>query len=420
MRTILKDRKFSVLASLTPALAFMASMVLPLTASASKAAPELPIGQQKEWTLLVFLNGHNNLDSFGAKDINEMEKVGSTDKVHVVVQWASLKGGQTKRLYVTKDNNTGSVTSPVIETLPPVDMGDWRNLVEFARWSAERFPSEKIMVDVWDHGGGWHRRKALGDVAARDISWDDKTGSVITTEQLGDAMLQIAANRGSKVDLYGSDACLMSMAEVASEMRNSVSVFAGSQEVEPGDGWDYGSFLTRWNALEDASALNVGKALADSYKESYSGGSQGTQDVTFSIFDLEKSDALHSSMRTLASNLQKLSSAERRKIVDAARNSQHFTYADYADLIDFLNIVERARITEIDAQSIRGVRDAVSEYVAYNVVSSAYSRAHGVAIWAPYSKSKFNSYATRYRGLEFSKETQWADTLKYILQDVAN
>ena len=44
-------------------------LVLPLVSMA--ATPDEPAGtapQEKEWTLLVFLNGHNNLDSYGKAD----------------------------------------------------------------------------------------------------------------------------------------------------------------------------------------------------------------------------------------------------------------------------------------------------------------------------------------------------------------
>jgi hypothetical protein len=32
----------------------------------------------KDWTLLVFINGHSNLDPYGDSDINEMESAGRT------------------------------------------------------------------------------------------------------------------------------------------------------------------------------------------------------------------------------------------------------------------------------------------------------------------------------------------------------
>jgi hypothetical protein len=40
----------------------------------------------REWTVLGYLAGDNNLDGAAVEDINEMEVVGSTDQVNVVVQ----------------------------------------------------------------------------------------------------------------------------------------------------------------------------------------------------------------------------------------------------------------------------------------------------------------------------------------------
>lgn len=79
-----------------------------------------------EWTFLVFLNGNNSLDFFGPEDINEMEQVGSTTKINVVVQWASLARNDVYRMKIEKDNNTQEVTSPIIQNLGDVDMGDYK------------------------------------------------------------------------------------------------------------------------------------------------------------------------------------------------------------------------------------------------------------------------------------------------------
>ncbi|MFZ9594816.1 MAG: hypothetical protein ACO3A2_01925, partial [Bdellovibrionia bacterium] len=70
--------------------------------------------QEKEWTFLTFMNGKNNLDSFGALNINQMEKVGSTDQINVVVQWASLKNKSVKRLFINQDQNPKKVTSHIL------------------------------------------------------------------------------------------------------------------------------------------------------------------------------------------------------------------------------------------------------------------------------------------------------------------
>ena len=65
------------------------------------------------WTVMVYLDGDNNLEPAAIDDLNEMEAVGSTNKVNVVVQfdrhaaYDNTNGNWTtcKRYYVTKDAN---------------------------------------------------------------------------------------------------------------------------------------------------------------------------------------------------------------------------------------------------------------------------------------------------------------------------
>ena len=57
----------------------------------------------KEWTVMVFINGHNNLSPYALKDLNEMEMVGSTDQINLVTQWASMESETTKRMLMKMD-----------------------------------------------------------------------------------------------------------------------------------------------------------------------------------------------------------------------------------------------------------------------------------------------------------------------------
>src|SRR6185312_17425586 len=241
--------------------AFLA-FALTMTIFSANAHAEGTTAAQKDWTFLVYINGHNNLDSYGAQNIKSMEQVGSSDKLNIVVQWASLANNDTRRLLIQKDT-TGSqdVTSPVVQSLPRVDMGNYHSLVDFVKWGAQNYPAKHYFVAVWDHGNGWHLQSMGGNMHANDISWDDDSGNNITTEQLGQAMGEIATAIGHKVDIYGSDACLMAMAEVAGEMKDSVSVFVGSQETEPGAGWPYATFLADWENNPSMSAQQIGATL---------------------------------------------------------------------------------------------------------------------------------------------------------------
>ena len=39
-----------------------------------------------KWTIMIYLDSDNNLESAGIEDFNEMEMIGSTDEVNIIVQ----------------------------------------------------------------------------------------------------------------------------------------------------------------------------------------------------------------------------------------------------------------------------------------------------------------------------------------------
>jgi len=366
----------------------------------------------KDWTFLVFLNGNNNLDPYGAMDINEMEAVGSTDRVNVVVQWASLQAKNVRRLLVKRDSDPSKVTSPILENMGAVDMGDYRNLVEFVKWASVKYPAKNYFIDVWNHGSGWHRKSAV--ISPRDISYDDLTGNSISTEQLGVAMKESSVIIGKKVAIYGSDACLMSMAEVADEMADSVEIFVGSEEVEPAEGWPYDKLLERWNSRTEATPAVVAQYLTEEYVRSYSGGSQGSSEVTFSAFDLTKMANVNSAVKDLGAHLRTFDANDKKKILNAVSQTQFFTYRDYGDALDFLKQLEGTGL-RLDSRLLGSVREAVAGFVIANVGTPAYSRATGVALWLPASKFSYDTYSTRYRALQFHLDTGWGDTMQALM-----
>jgi Clostripain family len=366
---------------------------------------------QKEWTFLIYLNGNNNLDSFGTFNLKEMEKVGSTNDVNVVVQWASQAVTKTKRLLVQKSTDASQVTSPSVEELPRVDMGDYQTLIDFVRWGVQNYPAKHYFIDVWNHGNGWHRSLKQ---TIRDISYDEISGNSITTQQLGLALADAAKVMGHKVDVYGSDACLMAMAEVAEEVADSVQVFAGSEEVEPGDGWPYDAVLTRWTANPTASASDVAKILVEEYVKSYQGGEHGTSEVTFSAFDLSKFSAFDSVFKDLATTVKGLNSADHKKVLATAKKSQRFYLRDYVDASDFLTNLGKEGITEITSDKIAALQTALSNLIIENQVTTSFTKAKGISMWIPPSKSTYSQYSDKYQALKFQANTGWGSALQTL------
>ncbi|MCB0369022.1 MAG: hypothetical protein KDD45_06100, partial [Bdellovibrionales bacterium] len=334
--------------------------------------------QEKEWTFLLFLNANNNLDYFGDINLKQMEQIGSSDKINIVVQWGSMSRQTVKRLLIKKSTNPNQITSPVVEDIGKADMGDYKELTKFLKWGHDKYPAKKYFVAIWNHGNGWYKSKQDQNMHINDISYDDKTGNQITTEQLGVAMEEFSNYIGHKVDLYGSDACLMSMAEVAGEMSDSVSYFAGSQEVEPGYGWPYNTFLEEWMKNPMASPEEVGKTLASEYYKAYSGGVYGVSSVTFSILNLNAFRNFEMAVTNLKDELMNLSQSDMKLALDKVKGTQSFTYPDYKDFGQFVDSVNADKIIseKIDSNFNKSLQDLV----VMNKTSDTYRNAHGISI----------------------------------------
>lgn len=361
--------------------------------------------QVKDWNFLVFINGVNNLDSFGDLNINQMEDVGSNDNLNILVQWGSSSHESVRRLLVEKDTDQMHVTSPVVKDLGSVDMGDWKELVDFATWAQDNYPAKHTFIVVWNHGSGWHRI-----IRPSDISYDDRTGNSITTEQLGEAMREISKKLGKKIDIYASDACLMGMIEVADQMADSVDYFVGSQDLEPGDGWPYSPFLQKWAASPSLNAKEISQLISKEFLEAYNGGVYGNMEVTMSAYDLSKIEDFRKAMKDLTNELMEKSAADMKKVKKAAENTKYFTDSDYLDLQDFLDQTHSQKLT---ISSVEAVRKAHEELVIANDHNLS-SHVHGLSIWLPTDNWTFSRYWERYQNLEFHKNTGWGEFAKKL------
>lgn len=357
-----------------------------------------PAFADKEWAFLVFLNAHNNLVEYGDININQLETVGSTDEVDFIVQWAKLGEEKTHRLRVLRDNDEKLVTSPYIESFPRADMGDYRNLEEFVRWSIARFPAKHYFVAVWNHGSGWHRRKAP---PTRGISYDDYSGNHITTEQLGIAMREISQSLGRKIDIIGADACLMAMTEIGAEVSPWAQYLVASQELEPGLGWPYHRLAAWWVANPTATAAEVGRILVSEYVKWL----ENESGITLSVANLDEMGAFMAALKDYSGRLMSLSNAAFIRATSRFPDVLRFSTRDYADFGNFLSRL-RAGEQMGDLESI------YRNLIVASQTSADMKDATGLSFWLPDSTTVFQQYEEAYRTLTFGRESGWTDVLR--------
>jgi hypothetical protein len=369
---------------------------------------------EKEWTFLVYLNGHNNLDGYGLKNINQMETVGSSDKLNIVVQWASNKNPDTKRLYIERDEDIQNTTSPVIESLPRVDMGSYHSLVDFVKWAHIHYPAKHYFIDIWNHGSGWQR-----DVSGvvRDISNDDHTGNVIKTEQLGIAFSKISKIIGKKIDVVGMDACLMAMIEVAAEFSDYSDYFIASQEVIPAAGWPYDRIFSRWEENRSEGTEALLKMMTREYADFYEANPMlGSIKVSLSSVNLKKLNSVFTSVKNLSNGILSLPESEAVQLHGAIQKTTSFYMSEYGDFLDFLANYKPWDNTGALDPILGKLKSSISEAIVSNDNAQKDAKATGLSLWLPWNSYDLTEDLKRYEGLRFDKLTKWSKVIRLIFK----
>jgi len=378
------------------------------------AAPKV----QAEWTIMVFSSAKNDLEPYLLKDLNEMELIGSNAKVNIVAEVGRIDGYDSsdgdwkgvRRYLITKDTDQTKMGSKMLQDLGMIDMGDYKNLAAFGKWAKQAYPAKRYMLIVSNHGSGWEKGKA--PKKDRGISYDEQSGNHINTPQLGLALKDIG-----KLDVFGTDACLMQMAEVDYEIKGYVDYIVGSEETEPGDGYTYNTFLGPVAAKPAMTPLELGKQAVNAYADHYDGIDQGhTQSLVKSgsvAGLLPLTDAFTAAV--IASGDKALAKSSR----DAALN---FAMDENRDLYDFTRrVVEGSKSADVKAKG-----QALMNYITGDLVLLNRARDSKASYWGegkPYTISKGiaayfpnSTLGAGYADLAWAKASQWDEFVTWINQ----
>ena len=287
---------------------------------------------QAEWTIMVFSSAKNDLEKYLLMDLNEMELVGSTAKVNIVAEVGRIDGYDSsdgnwtgvRRYLITKDSDKTKMGSKMLQDLGMIDQGDYRNLAAFGKWAKAAYPAKKYMLIVSNHGSGWE--KGVQTITQnKGISYDEQSGNHINTPQLGQALREIG-----KVDVFGTDACLMQMAEVVYEIKDSVDYIVGSEETEPGDGYTYNDFLGPVIARPTMTPIELGKQAVNAYADHYDKIDQGhTQ-------SLAKAASVNKLLTVSNAFAQALMASGEKTLAKTSRDAAiNFAMEENRDLYDF-------------------------------------------------------------------------------------
>jgi len=370
-----------------------------------------PVAAQglKAWTYLVYLDGDNNLDTWGDYSLNLM-KNGLTDdaNVNVIVLYDHYNNGA----YLLQVTSSGITT---ISDYGEPDMANPAVLQSFLSWGVQNYPANHYAVVLWDHGGGW-----------KDVIFDATSNDRMLISDLSNAMMAVTTSLHRKFDITIFDACLMSMAEVADQLKPVTNYLVASEQSVQFEGFPYDAMLQQLSAQPSMDSWTYSKLIADDYYNFYI-YTRGKSVLSVSAIDESKLPGLISAVDNLSITLIANMATYHGKVESARSNAQHqiegvggtFWYIDLHEFAD--QIAFRINDATIDGQAAAvsaSIESTLYERHSHNLDGKAY----GIAINFPPNLPQYmdkNYLAQNYQGvnLVFTAETHWDEMLlKYYDQ----
>jgi hypothetical protein len=359
-----------------------------------------------EWTVMVYLDGDNNLEEYGINDFLEMASVGSTNDVNILVQFDRIDGYDTRyddwtdarRFIVQKDMLPNS--SNALVNLGEVDMSDPLVLFDFMNWSATNYEAKKYFLIIWDHGAGW-------EGIVNDVT--NAPGSLMSTPELALALEMFHNSTGRKVDVVAFDACRM-MLEMIYEVRDYADFVVGSEKDVPDRGFPYDTFLESIVALPKMTAYKASKNLVDAYVDFYTG--KTSYAVTLSSVKSSYMDDLRVDLNAFLEEILLELPFFSEEVRDARTSSEFYEGDNQYDLFNFLENIQSAVPSGWLYDLAEDVKDTITNAVYERKwdnpgsLNSRATNAHGLTIWLPELITD-----PEYLNLAWSNDTYWNEFL---------
>ena len=276
-------------------------------------------------------------------------------------------------------------------------------LKDFVDWGATNYPATHLMVIVWNHGSGWRpTTRAADSHVTRAVSQDNQTHNEIQTTEIPQGL----AGTAQPIDVFAFDASLMQMIEVAYEIRNSARVLVGSEESPPGAGYPYDKWLTALKA-SGSSPCDVGNSVINEFVAAY----PSNTNITQSLIDLSKMDALVARLNDFAVALRSRSNVDAAMIANARETVQKYAYAENKDLYQYADLI-RTGTTDTTLQNAavnlqNALRSTSGAVLRSRHGQLSQNNSNGLAIYI----SRPGAYLQTYNELALTRATQWDEFL---------
>lgn len=368
---------------------------------------DFSVHETKDYTLMVYMIGSNLESKLGSasSDLAEMEDSGlKFDNVNLLL----YTGGSARWFAdVPCDKNCViDMSLPeedrvVASTEKNADMGAFETLAAFVNYCTECYPAERYGLIFWDHGGG-----PLWGYGADELFSGD--GLLLSEMQL--AMGRTVFSKDKKLDFVGFDACLMGNLETMAIWAPYAEYYVASEELEPGDGWDYHFLKTLNNKVKEPGRItaSIVTAFEKYYKETKT--EYSNPDVTLSVTKLSEIDAVQTALANAALVLtEELNHGQAHALNAARAGAKSFGITGRAEdgtqfLYDLVDVGSLAtKLSAIAPKEGKALLSSLKKFVvkSYSNVDDA----NGVTIYYPSgNRGQYHEMRDVYEKLGLNRE----------------
>ncbi|HEY0762815.1 MAG TPA: clostripain-related cysteine peptidase [Pyrinomonadaceae bacterium] len=426
--------------------------------------------KQKEWTIMIYMAGDNNL----AVDMAyAMEQIKSVADV----------GENTPNLFVYYDGNSPSIPTlycdfsepgkpryvrsyKVEDKLHPVtpkhneNAADMRSILNFVDWCVNKVEVEdngritkgrradKYALIFSGHSLGFQdiglfkdetsgksmnmkrffrtlllaavQDQEMLDEIALEYDFDDELEKIVTTKLLG-----------QKLDILGFDSCVMGMLEVGYQFNKIAHTMIASEGSVPSAGWTYAKILglLTQEQYRNLNSREVAELFVKKFIRTQDEYTVGGVSVDMAAWDLSQFEGLADAFEDLSKALlecfddpdSRIYRQMERVILHVHWRCQSYMYDQNVDLGDFCELLDRecGRVVEElgsgkDTKLLKDVQAAcvqVQDELKNAVILSGFSGggyqySNGVSVFFPWSREGYEVSRKNYESLWFTKQAK--------------
>jgi hypothetical protein len=374
---------------------------------------------EKRWTVMLYMAASKDVQTEQAaiRDIRELERVGSTKDVNVLVQIDRGWPGYAERYYV--ERGISRLDEPLKGTRN-INSGKPEVLREFVEWGRREFPSDYYLLVLWGHSYG------LG--FGRDH--DDALTLPEIAASLDRQCLEVPIPEDRKaVDILGANACAMGYAECAYELQDAADFLLAPEIAMPFAGWPYDRIVTDIVEKPTLKPKELGEKIIERFMASFEEAVE-SRNVSLTLLDLQRARNIREHLTELTTTLSAaLTPAKgrqgiREQIADAFLDTAH---GDVRPLIDLFDLCERLaglEVSDDDREKAAALIDAANDFsnflrpggelVVAHRASAELEGIHGLGIFAPAVSGtaklmRLKSSIKKYEDLRLVTDTGWSN-----------